>query len=71
MPMFEYRCSECGTEFEELVVNADDFVECPRCHSAKSEKLLSVFAAGAGSGSSQTAAACGRAGGCCGCSGME
>jgi|WetSurMetagenome_2_1015567.scaffolds.fasta_scaffold370153_2 putative FmdB family regulatory protein len=71
MPMFEYRCTECGTAFEELVVNADDFVQCPKCHSEKAEKLLSVFAAGASSVSPEPSAACGRPGGCCGCSGLE
>jgi putative FmdB family regulatory protein len=71
MPMYEYRCTECGAKFEELVASAEDFVECPKCHSAKAEKLLSVFAAGSGSESFQPGPSCGRPGGCCGCSGLD
>lgn len=52
MPLFEYRCSACGTKFDELVGHADEAVACPKCHSPKTEKLLSVFAAAtAGTGS--------------------
>lgn len=51
MPIFEYRCSGCGAEFEKLV-RASDTPECPSCHSHKLDKKLSVFAT-----SSQEAAA--------------
>lgn len=68
MPMFEYRCAECGHKFEELVSSADDFVECPKCHSAKAEKLLSVFAA-SGSASAGSLPSCARPG--CGSGGFS
>lgn len=43
MPLHEYRCQDCGEQFEKLV-RAADRPECPRCHSGALEKQLSVFA---------------------------
>ena len=43
MPIYEYRCSSCGNEFEKLV-RASDTPECPSCHGQKLDKKLSVFA---------------------------
>lgn len=43
MPIYEYRCSSCGTEFEKLIRNGDT-LECPSCHGRKLDKKLSVFA---------------------------
>lgn len=43
MPIYEYRCSDCSTDFE-LLVRSSTKVECPHCHSASLEKKLSVFA---------------------------
>jgi putative FmdB family regulatory protein len=33
MPLYPFRCSDCGTEFEALVakVTADPNAECPSC----------------------------------------
>lgn len=45
MPLFEYRCNDCGNKFDELVNRADESVPCPKCHSGNTAKLLSVFAA--------------------------
>jgi putative FmdB family regulatory protein len=41
MPMFEFACTDCRHEFEELVLGTEA-VECPQCHGAKVERLLSV-----------------------------
>lgn len=41
MPLFEYTCKKCDHTFEALVF-AGDKVECPACHGAKLERLLSV-----------------------------
>ena len=43
MPIYEYACEECGTEFE-LLVPADTKLEYPTCQSTQLEKQLSVFA---------------------------
>jgi len=53
MPIFEYRCRECGTTFEKIVPNGRTKITCNKCSSARVDKLLSVFAV---SGSSREAA---------------
>jgi putative FmdB family regulatory protein len=53
MPMYEYTCSHCGEEFEELVTSTtpDDEVECPACErEGGSVRKLSTFAMGSGHG---------------------
>ena len=44
MPIFEYTCGSCGTEFETLVRGSSPAPECPACHGSKLEKKLSGFA---------------------------
>ena len=44
MPIYEYKCRDCGTKFEVLAYNEDNQVKCEKCGSANSEKLLSNFA---------------------------
>lgn len=74
MPMYEYRCSKCGHEFEELVFG-DETPACPACHAEETEKLLSRpcrCMCGGGSvdpAAYARAAAAGGGGGCAGCSG--
>jgi putative FmdB family regulatory protein len=41
MPLYEYACRKCQHTFEELVFG-NEAVECPRCHTGKVERLLSV-----------------------------
>ena len=74
MPIFEYLCKECGSEFETLVKNADSKVECPKCGKAKVERKLSVFAASVAGQNCPSAPSCPSAGkrgcghgGACGC----
>jgi putative FmdB family regulatory protein len=50
MPVFEYKCKDCGFEFEELVFG-DREISCPECDSKKTEKKISAFAANISSGS--------------------
>jgi putative FmdB family regulatory protein len=61
MPIYEYRCSSCGAEFEKLV-RATDTPECPSCHGQELKKKLSVFAT-----ASQPAAAAALPGPCGSC----
>ncbi|RME23268.1 MAG: zinc ribbon domain-containing protein [Candidatus Zixiibacteriota bacterium] len=46
MPLYEYKCRDCGAQFEELVSASDASVRCPKCGSEQTERQLSVFAAG-------------------------
>lgn len=41
MPIYEYRCNDCGTTFDQLV-RGPNTVTCPGCGSAALEKLLST-----------------------------
>ena len=47
MPIYEYRCQDCGQSFEELARTMDDpqGLACPHCGSPKVQRQLSVFAA--------------------------
>ncbi|MCY3610989.1 MAG: zinc ribbon domain-containing protein [Gemmatimonadetes bacterium] len=42
MPIFEYRCRDCGEEFECLVLHSSRPPRCPACHSKDLEKLISL-----------------------------
>ncbi|MCZ2076846.1 MAG: zinc ribbon domain-containing protein [Bryobacteraceae bacterium] len=49
MPIYEYRCQECGGKFEKLVRrpgNGD--ITCPSCGNAEVTQELSTFAAHSG-----------------------
>lgn len=64
MPIFEYRCRECGEKFEAIVRVSSPRTVCKSCGSKKVEQLLSVFAV---AGGSSTAAATAAEPGPCGC----
>ena len=50
MPIYEYRCEDCGTKFEKLVRRSDTAeLECPSCGKHHLKQELSTFAAHAGS----------------------
>jgi putative FmdB family regulatory protein len=71
MPIYEYICDECQTEFEKLVLNKQQEIACPKCASKKATIQLSVFATSNGSanGSSakpSTSFSRGGGGSCCG-----
>lgn len=42
MPIFEYRCFECGDEFELLVLSSSPVPGCASCGSQDIEKLMSL-----------------------------
>jgi putative FmdB family regulatory protein len=56
MPIYEYRCEDCGTKFEKLVRRSADAgeLECPSCGKKHLQQELSTFAAHA-NGSSKPA----------------
>ena len=41
MPVYEYRCNKCKTEFETLV-RGQKVPSCPACSSEDLERLLSI-----------------------------
>lgn len=47
MPIYEYKCSDCGAAFEKLLRRAADAAElaCPSCGRNHLEQQLSTFAA--------------------------
>ncbi|MBC7248870.1 MAG: zinc ribbon domain-containing protein [Anaerolineae bacterium] len=42
MPIYEYRCHNCGSRVEILVRPGDHAPSCPHCGSPLREKLLSA-----------------------------
>lgn len=47
MPLFEFKCRECGHEFESLVTTrtvAD--VRCPQCENKSLERVIALPATG-------------------------
>jgi putative FmdB family regulatory protein len=47
MPIYEYRCEDCGTKFEKLVrrTNGGPEIECPSCGQKHLKQEPSTFAA--------------------------
>ncbi len=59
MPIYEYRCNECGHVFPRLqrIGATSEGVTCPKCESSNVERVVSAFASsgsssGLGSGAS-------------------
>lgn len=68
MPIYEYECCDCCEKFETLVFRSDEPVTCPKCNSANSRRVMSVF--GFKSGGDKGAASSRMASGgssCAGC----
>jgi putative FmdB family regulatory protein len=43
MPIYEYRCSECGSRFEQILPRSSSPAPpCPHCGAKKPEKLISA-----------------------------
>jgi len=66
MPIYEYRCRDCGHRFSRLQkVGADaDSVTCPACGAQQAERQLSTFASASsgGTATSSPAPGCGSGG---------
>jgi putative FmdB family regulatory protein len=59
MPIYEYRCDDCGTKFEKLVRRSDsEGIKCPSCGEKHLTQQLSSFAAHAGGAKSADAPVC-------------
>ena len=46
MPMYEYLCRDCGSQYEQLrrMSEAENNLACPACDSTSVDLLLSAFA---------------------------
>lgn len=74
MPLFEYKCSDCSEEFEELVFDRDECPPCPKCGSENTGKLMSAVRSRTGgftpdAGGADSGPAPAAPSGCAGCSG--
>ena len=44
MPIYEFRCKECGQKFEQRFSTSEVYeVACPQCGSPEVARLLSLF----------------------------
>ena len=64
MPMYEYRCQDCGAKYEQLrrMSDADKDLECPVCGSRNVRREISACAIG-GATSSNSGGGCAPRGG--------
>ncbi|MBM3189854.1 MAG: zinc ribbon domain-containing protein [Chloroflexi bacterium] len=64
MPIYEYRCEECGQTFDKFVrsMSAQFVVKCPKCGSQRCTKSISLFASAASSSPSSLGASCAPSG---------
>lgn len=78
MPIYEFHCSGCGRDFEELVFRSSEKVVCPDCGRDDCEKLMSAvsFRSVGSDGGTTSSSAGGSCGSCtstscstCGCGG--
>lgn len=60
MPIYSYRCRDCGEVFDLLEGVSAEKVKrnCPKCAGGSLEKILSAFHVGPGAGSRPPAEAC-------------
>ncbi len=71
MPIYEFRCAQCGEIFEKLFMNSkeDADMSCPKCSAYTVERVASAinYAVGAGPGDNQpriSAKSCGSGNQC-------
>jgi putative FmdB family regulatory protein len=80
MPLYDFRCRDCGKESEILITLSDDIPECEGCGSKNLVKMMSVTSSFSGNasagfpgpgdtsccGSNPSDAGCAGPGSCCG-----
>ncbi len=65
MPIFEYKCEDCGTSFEKLIRRTGEEVACPKCGESHLKQQLSTFSAHAASPAAKAPAMPSCPGGMC------
>ena len=70
MPLYEYECSDCGQEFEVLVLGSDETIKCANCDSENIGKQFSTFGLASSNGSpkiseSEDSGCCSQSSCCC------
>jgi putative FmdB family regulatory protein len=45
MPVYEYKCNQCGEKYEQRVgfFHTSKSTKCPKCGSEKTDRLFSTF----------------------------
>lgn len=62
MPIYEYKCRDCGDKFEKLVrslvrsTSSEEDLKCPVCRSPKVERQVSLCGCFTGSGAADSGA---------------
>jgi len=66
MPIYEYKCQDCGARFEALrsIKDADTPIHCKKCHSGQTHRIASACFTKVSGGSVTSGSS-----GCSGCSG--
>lgn len=55
MPLFRFKCQDCGKEFEELVRSSTEKIVCPKCNGENIKKQFpNKFSFGGGTASAGT-----------------
>ncbi|HHT05416.1 MAG TPA: zinc ribbon domain-containing protein [Hydrogenispora sp.] len=65
MPIYEFSCSQCAHQFEELCKSHTEEIACPKCGSKETNRLFSPFAVTGGSKISGSSSCGSCAGGHC------
>lgn len=65
MPLYEYRCDDCGATFEKFVrsFSSNGDIECPECASEEVSRAFSSFATSGTSDRAPAASNCAPGGG--------
>ncbi len=70
MPIYEYKCAACGSQFEKLVRASSPAIACPGCGGEKLEQKYSTFAAQKSEGGASPMPSGGCGAGMCGMPGV-
>ncbi len=68
MPIYEFRCLKCKTDFEALVFGSNDKITCPKCKGKKLERLMSSFGFKSGGSGADGVTSSSGSSGCASCS---